>query len=74
MRRRTIFILGGIAATVLGLGRPAAAQYTCETVASRCDNDPDNQFALRVYWQGQGEYTVCAANGVCGSVYARGPG
>ena len=40
MRRRTIFILGGIAATVLGLGRPAAAQYTCETVASRGDNDP----------------------------------
>jgi hypothetical protein len=45
----------------------------CTGIASGCDNDPDNQFALRVYWQGQGEYTVCAENGVCGSVYARGP-
>ena len=34
MRRSTIFfILGGIAATLLGLGRPAAAQYTAEKIA-----------------------------------------
>jgi hypothetical protein len=45
----------------------------CTGIGSGCENTPDNQFQLRVYWQGQGNYTVCAANGVCGAVYANGP-
>lgn len=45
----------------------------CTGIASGCDNDPDNQFHVRVYWQGQGNYTACAANGACGSLYANGP-
>jgi hypothetical protein len=45
----------------------------CTGIDSGCDNDPDNQYHVRVYWQGQGEYTACAQNGVCGRVYANGP-
>jgi hypothetical protein len=45
----------------------------CTGINSGCENDPDNQYALRVYWQGQGDYKACAKNGVCGEVFARGP-
>jgi hypothetical protein len=45
----------------------------CTGIDSGCDNEPGNQFQARVYWQGQGDYTACAENGVCGSVFAHGP-
>jgi hypothetical protein len=45
----------------------------CTGIASGCENEPDTQFQVRVYWQGDGEYTACAENGVCGTVFARGP-
>jgi hypothetical protein len=45
----------------------------CTGIDSGCANEPDSQFQLRVYWQGQGEYTACAENGVCGAVVANGP-
>jgi hypothetical protein len=45
----------------------------CTGIASGCDNDPDNQFHVLVYWQGQGNYTACAENSACGSIFANGP-
>ena len=45
----------------------------CTGIDSGCDNDEFNQFQLRVYWQGEGDYSACAENGVCGTIFARGP-
>lgn len=41
----------------------------CTGPESGCENDPDNQYELRVYWNGGGMYHPCSASGVCGEVY-----
>jgi hypothetical protein len=40
----------------------------CTGGDSGCDNDPDNQYELRVFWNGPGIYHPCAQNGVCGDI------